>query len=174
MLGRRVIKSWSSTQASVSLSSGEADFYCVVKANGVALVYQSLPSAISHDLPIRVWTNRAATLGICGRQGLGRLRHIETQCLRIQQRVMDRTVGLINVRGEEDPADLFMRHLTGRDRIHHLLELFRCRYVSGRAAIAPWLRAVAVTTEGEFLNVAQHTMTTRCFQQCCLRLLSSW
>ena len=84
-------------------------------------------------------------------------------------------VELVKVRSEENPAKLFTKHLTWRHRIYHLLELFRCRYVSGRAAIAPWLRAVAVTTEGEFLNVAQHTMTTRFFQQwsskqdCCWR-----
>ena len=42
MLGKHLIKSWSSTQASVSLSSGEAEFYGVAKASGICLGYQSL------------------------------------------------------------------------------------------------------------------------------------
>ena len=42
MMGRHLIKSWSSTQTSVSLSSGEAEYYGVVKASGIALGFQSL------------------------------------------------------------------------------------------------------------------------------------
>ena len=37
MLGGHLIKSWSSTQPSISLSSGEAEYYGVVKAAGIAL-----------------------------------------------------------------------------------------------------------------------------------------
>ena len=42
MLGKHLIKSWSSTQASVSLSSGEAEFYAVAKASRICLGHQSL------------------------------------------------------------------------------------------------------------------------------------
>ena len=49
MLGTHLIKSWSSTQASVSLSSGEAEFYGVVKAGGVTLGYQSLLRDVGVD-----------------------------------------------------------------------------------------------------------------------------
>ena len=42
MLGKHLIKSWSSTQTSISLSSGEAEFYGVVKASGISLGYQAL------------------------------------------------------------------------------------------------------------------------------------
>ena len=42
MLGRHVLKTWSSTQPTVSLSSGEAEFYGVVKAAGLALGQQAV------------------------------------------------------------------------------------------------------------------------------------
>ena len=42
MMGEHLIKSWSSTQASISLSNGEAEFYGVVKASGVGLGFTSL------------------------------------------------------------------------------------------------------------------------------------
>ena len=71
MLGKHLIKSWSSTQGPVSLSSGEAEFYGVVKAAGVSLGYQALLEDLGVKLPIRVWTDSSATMGICGRQGLG-------------------------------------------------------------------------------------------------------
>ncbi len=153
MLGRHMIKSWSSTQTSIALSSGEAEFYGVVKASGVSLGYQALLADVGLKVPIRVWTDSSATLGICGRQGLGRLRHIDTQCLWIQQRVRDGTVQLYKVRGEENPADLFTKHLTCQDRIHGLLELFGCSHRDGRAAVAPKARVDAGTSKGELLRL---------------------
>ena len=153
MLGTHLIKSWSSTQASVSLSSGEAEFYGVVKAGGVILGYQSLLRDVGVELPVRVWTDSTATIGICGRQGLGKLRHIDTQCLWIQQKVRSKSISLFKVRGEENPADLFTKHLVGRDRIHMLLALFGCEYRGGRAAAAPLVRAGVTTSKGELLNL---------------------
>ena len=153
MLGTHLIKSWSSTQTSVSLSSGEAEFYGVVKASGISLGYQALLRDLGHVLPVRVWTDSTATIGICGRQGLGKLRHVDTQCLWIQQRVRDRTIELVKVRGEENPADLFTKHLTSRQRIHDLLAMFGCRYATGRAATAPKLREGTGTTKGELLSI---------------------
>ena len=120
MMGTHLIKSWSSTQTSVSLSSGESEFYGVVKAAGVGLGYVSLLGDVGIKLPLRVWTDSTATLGICGRQGLGKLRHMDTQCLWIQQRVRDGTFSLYKVRGEDNPADLFTKHLVGSDRIEKL------------------------------------------------------
>ena len=78
MLGRHLIKSWSSTQGAVSLSIEESEFYGVVKASGVALGYQSLLNDLGLELPVRVWTESTATIGICGRQSFGKLRHIDT------------------------------------------------------------------------------------------------
>ena len=151
MLGKHLIKSWSSTQTSISLSSGEAEFYGVVKASGISLGYQALLRDIGLPLPIRVWTDSTATIGICGRQGLGKLRHVDTQCLWIQQRVRDKTVKLLKVRGDENPADLFTKHLTSRDKIHELLGKFGCRYRDGRSVTAPTLRVGAGTSKGEAL-----------------------
>ena len=153
MLGKHLIKSWSSTQSSVSLSSGESEFYGVVKASGVALGYQSLLKDLGHALPVRVWTDSTATIGICGRQGLGKLRHIDTHYLWVQQRVRDRSIELYKVRGEENPADLFTKHLVGKEKIRDLLELFGCVYADGRAEKAPKLRKGQGTSKGEMLAV---------------------
>ena len=88
---------------------------------------------LGHSLPVRVWTDSTATLGICGRQGLGKLRHIDAQCLWVQQRVRDGTIELRKVKGEVNPADLFTTHLSSGDRIKTLPELFGCGYQAGRA-----------------------------------------
>ena len=78
MIGSHVIKTWSSTLPSVSLSSGEAEFYGVVKAAGMGLGYRSLLADLGVELPVRVWTDSSATIGVCSRQGLGKLRHLNT------------------------------------------------------------------------------------------------
>ena len=153
MLGSHLIKSWSSTQQAVALSSGEAEFYGVVKAAGMALGYKSLLEDLGVVLPVRVWTDSTATIGICGRQGLGKLRHVDTQCLWIQQRVRDATIELRKVRGEQNPADLFTKHIPGNQKIRDLLKLFGCQYETGRAASAPLLRGGAGTQAGELLAV---------------------
>ncbi len=140
MIGGHLIKSWSSTQGPVSLSSGEAEFYGVVRASGVSLGYQALLEDLGVKLPIRVWTDSTATMGICGRQGLGKLRHVDTRSLWIQQRVRDKSIELRKVRGEVNPADLFTKHLASAERIDSLLRLFGCEYAPGRAEGAPELR----------------------------------
>ena len=153
MLGKHLVKSWSSTQISPSLSSGEAEFYGVVKAAGIGLGFQALLSDVDVSLPVRVWTDSTATMGICGRQGLGKLRHIHTQCLWVQQRVRDGSVELRKVRGDSNPADVFTKHLLSGDKIQSLLRLFGCHYADGRPAAAPALRQGAGTQKGELLTV---------------------
>ena len=44
------------------------------------------------------------------------------------------------VKGEENPADLFTKHLPSQDKVHQLVRLFGCDYRDGRAAAAPLLR----------------------------------
>ena len=147
-MGKHLIKSWASTQPLASLSSGEAEFYGVVKAAGIGLGYQSLLKDLDIGLPLRVWTDSTATLGICRRQGLGKLRHIDTQFLWIQLRVRDGTVELRKVKGTENPGDLFTKHLVGEDKIQELLKTFGCEYREGRAKSAPNLRVAPGKSKG--------------------------
>ena len=125
----------------------------MVKAAGVALGFQALLEDVHIRLPVRVWTDSTATMGVCGRQGLGKLRHIDTQCLWIQQRVRDGGVELRKVRGDANPADLFAKHLLSGERITNLLKLFGCTYEGGRPEAAPALRKATGTQKGELLSV---------------------
>lgn len=124
----------------------------MVKAGGTCLGYQSLVRVLGYKLPVRVWTNSTATIGICGRQGLGKLRHIDTQCLRVQQRVRDGTIELVRV---AEMTTLLTKHLQSCERIHSLLALFGCVYTNGRAELAPQLRAGTGTTKGALLALAE-------------------
>ena len=85
-MGSHTIKIWSSTQVSAALSSGEAEYYGVVRATGLGLGQQALYRDAGIDLPVRVWTDSAAAMGTAGRQRLGKLRHLECHSLWLQQR----------------------------------------------------------------------------------------
>jgi hypothetical protein len=137
MIGSHAIKHWSSTQSSVALSSGEAEFAGVIRGAGQGLGYQALLRDFGVSTSLRVWTDSSAAIGICNRQGLGKLRHLDTHTLWIQQAVRLGRVDLRKVAGEVNPADLFTKHSLSRQRLEQLVELHGCRYIGGRASTAP-------------------------------------
>ena len=140
LLGSHILKTYASTRPTISLSSGEAEFYGVVRATGAALGQRSLFRDLGIDVGVRIWTDSSASIGISTRQGLGKLRHIDTHTLWIQERVRTRDVELRKVRGECNPADLLTKHLPSREKLDQLVALYGCEFRGGRAASAPLLR----------------------------------
>ena len=91
-------------------------------------------------LPLRLWTDSTASKGICSRQGLGKIRHLDTQDLWVQQRLRNGDFSLHKIDGERNPGDLFTKGSLTRVRIKGLLELLGCQLRSGRPEAAPALR----------------------------------
>ena len=140
MIGSHTIRTYSSTQTTVSLSSGEAEYYGLVKGAASGLGHQAIMADYGVCMPVRCWTDSSAALGIAKRSGLGRIRHLDTHTLWLQEKVRDRSIEVRKIQGEENPADLFTKHLPSRDKVHQLVRLFNCEYRDGRAASAPLLR----------------------------------
>jgi hypothetical protein len=76
MFGKHMIKSWCGTQAIVALSSGEAEYYGIVKGASIGLGLKSMFGDFGIRVAIRVNTDASAAKGIANRKGLGKLRHI--------------------------------------------------------------------------------------------------
>ena len=112
MIGSHVTKFWSSTQASLALSSGEAEYYGVARAAGQALLQDA-----GLSVPIRIWTDSSAAMGTSARQGLGKLRHLECHSLWLQQRLRRKQFELFRSPGEKTPADLFTKHLESERKL---------------------------------------------------------
>ena len=74
------------------------------------------------------------------------MRHVQTHTLWFQERVRSGDIELRKVNGPVNPADLSTKHLTSRDRITQLNELFNCKDRHGRSTIAPELRPAAINT----------------------------
>ena len=122
------------------MSSGEAELYGVVRGGAVGLGFISLLSDLGVRLPLRLWTDSTASKGMCSRQGLGKVRHLDTQELWVQQRIRNGDFALYKVEGEEDPGDLFTKAGLSYHRIKSLLTSLGCEYREGRPAAAPAFR----------------------------------
>ena len=113
-LGMHTVKTWSSTQASVALSSGEAEYSAAVKGCSQALGFAALLSDLGvPDLPVEVQCDSSAAIGIANRTGLGKVRHIAVHLLWLQGKVRNKEVSLIKIDGSKNLADLFTKYLDG-------------------------------------------------------------
>ena len=69
------------------MRSGDAEFYGAVNGASACLGMRALYKDIGYDLSLRLWTDSSAAVGICSRQGRGKLWHLECTSLWIQQRI---------------------------------------------------------------------------------------
>ena len=102
--------------------------------------YLSLLADFGIKIPMRVWTDSTASVGICSRQGLGKVRHLAVQELWVQQRIRNHDFALYKIAGEDNPADLFTKAGLSQERIRSLLTALGCEFRGGRPAAAPALR----------------------------------
>ena len=93
----------------------------MLRGAGRGLGYQAPLRDLGVDVPLRVWTDSGAAIGICNRQGLGKLPNLDTHTLWIQQAVRTGKVDLRQVLGEENPADLLTKHSLSRQRLEGLV-----------------------------------------------------
>ena len=140
MVGSHLLKCWSSTQAGVAMSSGEAEFYGAVKGASAGLGMRALYADIGYTLPLRLWTDSSAAIGIASRQGLGKVRHIECTSLWLQQRLRQKDLVIRKIAGEANPADLYTKYLESKQKIEQLVGLFGGEFREGRAESAPQLK----------------------------------
>ena len=111
MRGSHCIKTWSTTQKSVTLSSGEAELVAAVKMSAELIGMCQLSYDWGIEMEARLLVDSSAAIGVVNRKGNGRLRHVRVGMLWIQERVEDGTVSIQKVLGTENPADLMTKNL---------------------------------------------------------------
>jgi len=77
MWGDHIIKSWSKTQSVIALSSGEAEYYGMVKGASEGLGIQSVLRDFEINVMLTLKSDASAAIAIASRRGLGKVRHIE-------------------------------------------------------------------------------------------------
>ena len=111
MYGSHCLKHWSTTQSTLSLSSGESELHGIGRGIQNALGFKSMARDLSIDLQLRIHSDATAAIGIARRRGLGKLRHLDVEDLWIQERVRHNDVELCKVLGTENPADIFTKYV---------------------------------------------------------------
>ena len=72
-----LVKSWSSTQATVATSSGEAEHDALVRGAAEALGSKAMLDELGWVMPIDIMIDSAAAKSMLCHLGLGKQRHIE-------------------------------------------------------------------------------------------------
>ena len=137
MRGKHCLKFWSKTQASIALSTAEAELVALVKGvcetKGIASVMKDLTG--KETGVINTYTDASAAIGMVQRNGLGKVRHIDVGILWIQQNQKAGEVEVQKVNGKLNPADVFTKHVPGDVMWKHVKAMgFESR--EGRAEVA--------------------------------------
>ena len=85
---------------------------------------------------INLQTDATAAVGICRRKGLGKIRHLATADLWVQDKLKSGAFTLQKIPGTENPADILTKSIDRPVLVRHL-ETLGLRREAGRAESAP-------------------------------------
>ena len=76
-----------------------------------------------HDRKFNLYADASAAFGIVQRKGLGKVRHIDTNTLWVQQAACTNIIQYMKVLGTVSPADALTKHLTEVLREQHMKKI---------------------------------------------------
>ena len=127
---------------------------CNIQAVAETLGMLSMLKDFDWKLGGEIWSDANAAIGVIQRNGLGKIRHIDTGLLWIQRIAAQRRVTFHKVLGEDNPADLYAKYVDNQTANHHLSKS-AYQTTSGRAAEAPKLRLISQSLEDMYgINVS--------------------
>ena len=147
MVGSHVIKSYSKQQRTIALSSAEAELHAMVAASSECLGIMALLRDMGRVMAGDIYSDSSAALGIAQRQGIGKLRHVRTQALWVQEVRSEGRLGYHKVLGSRNPSDAMTKYMTSVLLEQHIATVGMVSR-GGRAEAAPGLDLVEAYTEG--------------------------
>ena len=128
------MKSWSTTQKSIALSSGEAELIALVKMSTELIGLAQLAEDWGMPLKGVVYADSSAALGVVSRKGSGRLRHVKVGSLWVQEKKNSGEILYKKVDGKHNPGDLMTKNGVASTRDEHTQRL-GLEVRTGRAAL---------------------------------------
>ena len=107
------LKHGSNLQSTIALSSGESEFYGLVKGASIGLGLDSLMLDWGLKLKLELASDSSAARGHVQRRGLGRMRHVQSRYLWIQERVGQGDFTIAAVPGARNIADTLTKSVGG-------------------------------------------------------------
>ena len=90
----------------------------------------------------RLHVDASAALGIAQRRGVGKVRHLDTGTLWVQEQDLKDKVKMVKVKGDQNPADAFTKYLP-HDSVLKNLVYMNIGYRAGRAESSAQLYKMA-------------------------------
>ena len=136
MFGKHCLKTWSSTQEVVAVSSGEAELYGIVQGATHGLGMQSLMRDLGIEAEIHIHSDASAAIGMTRRRGVGKVRHIEVKELWVQDMVQSGKVYIHKVEGVNNIADILTKYVN-RDKLLEAVYRMGFELRGGRHHLSP-------------------------------------
>ena len=121
--GKHLLKSTSSTQRTLKLSSGESEYSGIVKGMSGGLGMVATTKDMKMELGLTVQTDSSSAKAMATRRGLGKVRHIASELLWVQQVVAKQRAQLQKIDGKTNTADLGTKFLTWPEIQKHMTAL---------------------------------------------------
>ena len=86
-----------------AFSSAEAELYAMVAASAESMVVQAYANNLGINLPSKLYADSSAAFGIAKRAGIGKVRHLRSQSLWIQEVRITGCIVYKKVLGEQKP-----------------------------------------------------------------------
>ena len=112
-IGAHVITDWSLTQPVIALSSGESEFYAIVRGMLMLLFVRNLAAECGITfVRLQLKSDSSAARGMVSRLGVGKkAKHIDTQYLFCQGLVRDKIIEIKAIAGVDNVADLGTKYV---------------------------------------------------------------
>ena len=96
----------------IALSSAESEFYATTKAATEAIGVIALLKDFGIENSVIMEVDASAALGVIERKGIGRIRHLHTGSLWLQEQQVRSMIKFHENPGSENLADLFTKNVT--------------------------------------------------------------
>ena len=112
VLGGSVLRSWSNRQATIALSSGEAEFHSAAKAAAELMAISGMMRELGWPVDRRLFVDASAAQAMSNRQGVGKLRHLDVKYLWLQDLTKQGCIAVRRIGGQLNPADVLTKPMS--------------------------------------------------------------
>ena len=129
MRGAHLLHHWSRTQATVALSSGEAELNSALKGASEGMGLKSLLAELGEAVHLTLYGDSTASRGILLREGAGEIKHLHVKQLWLQEKVAAGEVSVKQLPRADNVSDALTHHWSSEAAGHYATMGLRRIYI---------------------------------------------